>query len=363
MWYKINNEEGINTPSMLLFPDRIRGNIQKMIDIAGNPDRLWPHVKSHKIPEVVDMQIEMGITRFKCATIAEGEMVASRNPTHILIAYPLIKSGIDRFLKLVEKFPDTRWALVTDSKEAVKEIASKNDLNLNFDVFLDVDMGMHRTGIAPDQGLDIYQMLVETPNISCGGLHLYDGHLHQPDREEREQAMLDSYKGAALFMDAIRERGWDIPLVIAGGSPTFPLYAKMDTALSPGTTILWDAGYGHDFPELEFQPAAVLIARIVSKPGSNRICVDLGHKAVASEMKHAPVALPQLKEFEIETHSEEHMVIRTEESDNWHIGDCLYATPWHICPSMDLDETALVVKEKEVVDEWNMIARKRKITI
>ena len=52
-WYKISNENTIETPSLLLYSDRIKENIQKMVTISGNPERLWPHVKSHKIAEIV----------------------------------------------------------------------------------------------------------------------------------------------------------------------------------------------------------------------------------------------------------------------------------------------------------------------
>jgi D-serine deaminase-like pyridoxal phosphate-dependent protein len=107
----------------------------------------------------------------------------------------------------------------------------------------------------------------------------------------------------------------------------------------------------------------VLITRIVSKPGVNLLCVDLGHKSVASEMPQPRAIFPQLSEFRIVTHSEEHMVIETKESDKWEVGDCLYGIPWHICPTMALHESALIVEDGHVVDEWTVLARKRKITI
>jgi len=75
-------------------------------------------------------------------------------------------------------------------------------------------------------------------------------------------------------------------LIIAGGIPTFPIHSKRkNVVVSPGTPLLWDQGYTNLFPDLNFRPAAVLLSRIISKPNSNLICFDLGHKSVASEMQ------------------------------------------------------------------------------
>ena len=81
-WYEINNIDEIDSPAMVVYPDHIRKNIDKMIETVGTPDRLWPHVKTHKMTEVAQMQLEKGITQFKCASIAEGEMLGSSMPSH-----------------------------------------------------------------------------------------------------------------------------------------------------------------------------------------------------------------------------------------------------------------------------------------
>ena len=75
--------------------------------------------------------------------------------------------------------------------------------------------------------------------------------------------------------------------MIAGGTPTFPMHAEAsDRICSPGTSVLWDAGYAEHFPDLAFEWACVLMGRVVSKPTPESLCLDLGHKSVASEMPH-----------------------------------------------------------------------------
>ena len=76
-WYTVSNADEIPSPALLVYPDRVEENIRRMIRVAGGVERLRPHMKTNKLPEVIRMQIDQGITKFKCATIAEAEMVAA----------------------------------------------------------------------------------------------------------------------------------------------------------------------------------------------------------------------------------------------------------------------------------------------
>ena len=75
-WYCLLNETEVPSPALLLYRERIEENIRRMLEIAGGPERLRPHVKTHKLPQLVQAQVAAGITKFKCATIAELEMTA-----------------------------------------------------------------------------------------------------------------------------------------------------------------------------------------------------------------------------------------------------------------------------------------------
>ena len=84
-WYKTENENSVFTPAVLLYPDRIEENIRRMIAVAGHPDRLRPHVKTHKIAELITLHLKMGISRFKCATLSEVKMVAAQGAPDALV--------------------------------------------------------------------------------------------------------------------------------------------------------------------------------------------------------------------------------------------------------------------------------------
>jgi D-serine deaminase-like pyridoxal phosphate-dependent protein len=114
---------------------------------------------------------------------------------------------------------------------------------------------------------------------------------------------------------------------------------------------------------MEFLHAAVLMTRIVSKPAGGLICLDLGHKAVASEMPHPRIKFMNLNEYTVVNHSEEHLVINTPEAAIMKTGDVLYGIPWHICPTVDRHDFVTVIENNHATGRWNVEARKRYISI
>src|SRR5438445_9669770 len=101
-WFAGQNAGEVPSPALLLYPDRVRENIRRMIRIAGGTKRLRPHIKTHKLAEVVRMQLEAGITKYKCATIAEAEMAAGAGAQDILLAYPIVGPNVTRLLELAK---------------------------------------------------------------------------------------------------------------------------------------------------------------------------------------------------------------------------------------------------------------------
>ena len=107
-WFHVANGAEIPTPALLVYPDRIQENIRRMIRVAGGVKTLRPHMKTHKMPEVIRMQLEQGITRFKCATIAEAEMTAAAGAEDVLLAYQPVGPNVERFLELAAALPVRR---------------------------------------------------------------------------------------------------------------------------------------------------------------------------------------------------------------------------------------------------------------
>ncbi len=296
MWYKPTHEASIYTPAVLVFPDRIEENIRRMIKLAGTAERLRPHVKTHKMAEVIRLQLQHGIKNFKCATLTEVEMVAANGGEDILLAYPLTGPAIGHFLNLLERFPEVIFAVTVDSRAVAQKLSDEARLRgVKLRVFVDLDNGMHRTGIAPDQADELINFILNNQNLSLGGFHIYDGHIHEKDVAKREVHCNRDFESVNSLVEKMEEKGIEVKELACGGTPTFPIHARYASrTLCPGTPLLWDAGYAGAMPDLDFLPAAVLATRVISKPGEN-VCFDLGYKAVASEMPHPRVEFLDLE--------------------------------------------------------------------
>jgi D-serine deaminase-like pyridoxal phosphate-dependent protein len=365
-WFYIEDEVAISTPALIFYKERIEHNLQLMLKIAGGPDRLRPHVKTHKCGQIIKRQVELGITKFKCSTIAEVEMTADAGGLDIMLAMPPVGTNAHRLAELAVKHPNVRFSTIADDEETVRFIAAAAQQHrVNLPTYLEMDCGMARTGIVPgEQAKYIAHMIKETPRVGLAGLHAYDGHIHDADLATRRQRCEEAFAPILAFEKELRGEGIIVKELVAGGSPTFAIHAgHADRTLSPGTTVLWDFGYGDRHPDLPFLPAAVLLTRVVSKPGTNRVTVDLGHKSVAPENPHPRVRFEELPDANFVMQSEEHLVMELEQRERFLIGQALHGIPKHVCPSVSMHGEAVIVEGMKVVDRWPITARNRRITI
>jgi D-serine deaminase-like pyridoxal phosphate-dependent protein len=373
-WYSITNIDQLDTPALVVYPARVRENIRNAIALVGDPARLRPHVKTHKSPEVTRLQLEAGIRQFKCATIAEAEMLAIEGAPDVLLAYQPIGPKAARLVALIRKYPATKFSCLIDNEDAARAMAATfAGAGLTVPVWLDINVGMDRTGIAPGDGAArLYELAKELEGIIPVGLHAYDGHIRDAD----PVAMAAKVDAAFAGVRALREvlGGPGVPL-IAGGSPTFPVHARRsDEICSPGTFVYWDKGYADQFPDQPFMPAALVVSRVISLRGDSRICIDLGHKSIAAENELTKRAsfLNALGLRPI-GQSEEHLVLETVSGPGsgsagngghgFRIGDVLYGVPYHVCPTVALYDRAYTIEDGRVTGEWKNTARDRKLSV
>ena len=367
-WYELQNENEIDSPALLIYPDRVQHNINCMIaSVGGDPKRLCPHVKTHKMQEVVQLQLAAGIDRFKCATIAELEMTLLAGAKNVLIAYQMTGPKIQRFLAVTQHFPDASIAALVDNVDSAQQLATTfaaKELSAN--IYLDVDNGMHRSGYPLNEDtFDMVAQLCKIAGLSFKGLHIYDGQFRTKQVAERVEASNAAFHPVYALVDRIAKELKIDAEIINGGSPSFSAAAARENVFcSPGTTLLWDYGYAQMVGEIPFQWAAILMTRVISKPTEGVITLDLGHKSVASEKVLAKrIHFLNLTDYEATGHSEEHLVLRVKDWHNIKVGDVFYGVPYHVCPSVALHEEAQVMRDNVAVETWQVVARKRRISL
>lgn len=378
-WFSISNVQTLDSPSLLIYSERVRRNIRQMIEQSGGVAQLIPHIKTNKMPAVVALMLEAGISRFKCATIAEAEMLALTGAKYVLIAHQLVPPKTARLLALKQKYPDVFFASLVDNLHTAHEhsefFMSNNAVS---EVFLDVNNGMNRSGIElSDATFDLYTQIATLPHIHLHGLHVYDGHIRDASFDTRKDKIESGFEAVESLCRKIAEFQEKLPtvegapMVIAGGTPAFSTHNNhLERFCSPGTCVLWDWGYSQILFEQSYEYAALVLTRIISKPHQGLISIDMGHKAIAAENPiDKRIRFLNLENYELISQSEEHSVVRVND-DAWkqlQVGDVLYGIPYHVCPTVNLYDEAYWVEESPkgntVVGVKEVLARKRKITV
>jgi D-serine deaminase-like pyridoxal phosphate-dependent protein len=367
-WFELHNIATVDTPAVLVYPERMRENILLLKKTVGDVQRLRPHIKTSKMVEAVQLLREEGINKFKCATIAEAEMLGLAGAGDVLLAYQPVGPKVSRLLEIVEQYPDTKYSCLVDNAASALAIAALFlTAQRSMPVYVDLNIGMNRTGIEPGPNgaaLELYAELLHMPGITPLGLHAYDGHLHDTDIGIRTEKCNAGFAPVIALAAAIAETGAPAPRIIAGGTPTYAIHAaRPGVECSPGTFIFWDWGYRQHLPEQDFNYAAAVVTRVISVIDGNHLCVDLGHKSVASENPQPRVHFLNVPDAVPQGHSEEHMVVKVPDTSLYPVGTVFYGIPMHICPTVALHERVGVVEDNNCVDYWKVVARDRKIMI
>ena len=363
-WYRFEGVEQVDSPALLIYSEKVVQNIELVKTMVPSVDMLRPHVKTNKSADAATLMIQYGISKFKCATIAEAEMLGMIQAKDVLLAYQPTAAKLQRLLKTISAYPETKFSCLVDNIDTAVMISNAaQQMEISVAVFIDLNVGMNRTGISPALAFDLFIEVMLLPGITFSGFHAYDGHIGDKDLVERAEHCDIDFASTEVLRKKIQGYGYPNPLLVAGGTPTFNLHSKREhVECSPGTFIYWDKGYYDAMPEQDFSFAAVVLTRVVSLPDESKICIDLGHKAIASEnsLQNRVYFLkaPALKPY---SHSEEHMVIEAGEGHGYKIGDLLYGVPYHVCPTVALYNKAYIISDNKLNGAWPITSRGREI--
>ena len=157
-WFIVSNCENIDTPALIVYPQRVKANIDLLIGMIDDKTRLRPHVKTCKSIEAAGLMLKAGISKFKCATIAEAEMLALAQAPDVLLAYQPTGPKLKRFFELTKKYPTTTFSCLVDTVAVADEISNfACQSSLTISLYIDLNVGMNRTGIVPENAFALYK--------------------------------------------------------------------------------------------------------------------------------------------------------------------------------------------------------------
>lgn len=343
--------EDLQTPTLLIDLDAVAHNLATMRHyLDGEVARWRPHVKTCKVPAVLEMLLAAGVRRFKVATSRECEVlldVAGRRAVDVLFALAHQGPNLARAAELLRAHPHHRFAMLSESPEHATALQA-----VGFGVFVDLDPGYHRTGI-PLRDRDRIDAVCAAAGPALAGLHCYEGHLRAGTPGERAAAARSIYAELVAMARALPAPGE----LTTSGSTTFPFalaYEPLrgfDHTVGPGTVVYWDA-QSQQLGIEGFACAVQVQARVIAAPSRDRITLDAGSKALdAASGDPCAVALGTWR-LRALTPSEEHLPMVVEQGEAPPLGALIRLVPRHVCPTVNLADHAVLIEQgrlREVV--------------
>ena len=338
------DRDDLGTPALAIHGPTVRANIVRILDAVGDPACWRPHLKTTKLPEIWSMLIDAGIDRFKCATTREMETLLSITPdVDVLLAHNPSPAALKRVGELAASHPAARLSVLVEDEQGAAELPE------GVGAFIDINSGMNRTGIPIGQ-----QERIMMVALACGermrGIHFYDGHIRDGSEDVRRDRAHAGYD-ELLQIDAILN---GVDEIITSGTTTFVhalsharLVATLRHSVSPGTVVFHDA-LSQRMPEisrLALEPAAAVLAHVVSRPTEEIFTLNAGNKSIASDAGDPCCVVLGHPRFVPLHPSEEHLPMRSLDKELPERGELLVLIPEHICPTVNLARYAILLEE------------------
>jgi 3-hydroxy-D-aspartate aldolase len=357
--------ENVETPALLADLDVMERNIAEYAAVADEHDvALRSHVKTHKNAELAALEVEMsGGHGICCQTVGEVETMARNGIDDVYLSYQVVgEAKLDRLCWLDGKLD--ALATTVDSAATIdmlQDAAADHDRTLH--AVLEIDMGLHRTGVDPNQAVGLAERVAAAENLAFDGILAYDSHVKAISETEQEFAE-NCWEAMELADDVVTEietAGIPVAEVKVGGTATsrYSCRHPVVTEINPGMYPFNDAG------ELHLRPwevsktdcAATVVTTVISVPNEDRLVVDGGSKTFSLDKPQMPVPKHR-DDIEYANASEEHGWIDTSDStESFAVGDRLEFIVPHVCTTINLHDVIVGVRDGRVEELWEVQAR------
>jgi D-serine deaminase-like pyridoxal phosphate-dependent protein len=361
------HQEELDTPALLVDLDQLEANIADMAAFAAQAGvQLRPHAKTHKTVEIGRMQLQAGAVGLTVAKLSEAEVFAAAGITDLLIAYPLV--GPIKQRRLFKLLEQAKITTVLDHLEVATALSKTAvEFGRELPVLVDVDTGMHRTGVpAGEAVVDLVLQVARLPGLHFAGILTHEGHAIMGETPEQMRAMgLAAGEAMVRTAEMLRAAGLGVETVSVGLTVTAKITASVAgiTETRPGTYVFYDRSGVHHGVASWAQCAARVLATVVTRPAADRVLLDAGSKTLTSDLTIKRPSVPGYgyvvghPDWTIEKLSEEHGWVTIPADDPVRIGERVEIIPNHICPVVNLFDDMTLVRGAEVVGQWAVAAR------
>lgn len=356
------------TPALVLDLDAFERNLARMagfLEAAGL--RIRPHAKTHKCSEIARRQLAAGACGICVASIREAEAMVAAGISGVLITSPVAgKAKVDRLRAILSAAGDLM--VVVDHPDNVRELdAAARSMGRRLDVLVDLDIGMHRTGVAtPADAAALATLIEETDGLAYRGIQAYSGQVQhiEPygERDRTYGVQLDRLRAA---VEALSVAGRPPEIVTGGGTGTFAIdiARHLVTEHQAGSYIFMDVEYnaveivrGENRPP--FDTALVMRNTVVSVNTPGVVTIDGGFKCFATDGPTPTIHAGAPDGARYEFYGDEHgRIVFADPSDRLVLGAAVEIVTPHCDPTVNLHDYYHVVQDDRLVDIWPIDAR------
>ncbi|MBW2367931.1 MAG: DSD1 family PLP-dependent enzyme [Deltaproteobacteria bacterium] len=353
----------LDTPCLVLDMDVLEQNLQKMqaaVKSAGKD--LRPHAKAHKCSALARKQIETGAIGPCVAKVSEAEVLVKAGLDGILITGPVVTSHkVERIVDLITTDPSLM--VVVDHPGNIELLnAVLRARGMSMGVLIDVDVGLHRTGVRPSDALKLAAHIVNNPNLHLRGIQSYAGHVqHIRSYATRKQASRRCMQEAARVFNELRDTVPTCTLFSASGTGTFDIDLTIPeiTELQVGSYVCMDTAYlaigsaDNDTRFVPFDPALRLLTTVISANHKGLVTVDAGLKTLYKDGGKPQVIVPEKSTLAYDWFGDEHgMITSADNSALPPLGAVLELVTSHCDPTVNLFDRFYLTRGETVVGTW-----------
>lgn len=358
----------IDTPALLIDNDRLQKNIRFMQDKANKYHvNLRPHIKTHKMPRLAQMQLAAGAVGITTAKIGEAEVMAAHGIRDIFIANEV--AGEIKYKRLKHLNQQIDISIGVDSVDNMIEIKRHFQGDAKpLQVLIEIEVGENRSGvILEDDFKRIVDRITLTPEVRLKGLFCHEGHCYGAnDSEECKKFLLESEERILRFAGMMSDMGIEPEVVSIGSTPSLMVGEIIQgiTEIRPGTYVLMDMYQANAIKTTE-RCAATVLGTVISTPNAERFITDTGAKALTLQTQVGGMCATQgfgyikgsNNKFVSLAYDEHGIFYDRELRSVLKVGDKIEIIPNHICPVSNLYDKAYLVSDGKVLEEMPISCR------
>ncbi len=350
----------LDTPVLVVDLERFESNVAAMALYCRRQGVSWrPHSKSHKSPDIARIQLAAGATGLTCAKLSEAEIFVAHGVGDILLANQLASSSrLQQLARLQER---GRIIGIVDHAEALAmAMAAGQYTGIDIPLIVDIDIGMHRTGVQPGPGvIELARGVHEGKGVCLLGVMGYEGHvLAEHPASVKETAARQALDHLVEARDQLLADGLPCDIVSAGSTGSYDLAATHDaiTEIQAGGAIFMDAMYRDRFHVDDRFSTALSLLTTVTGRHADHIVTDAGFKTL-SAFHHQPQVLDR-EDLEFGYLSAEHGVYRLlKGASGPALGERLRLLPGYGDSTTVLHDHFIAERDGRVERVWPLTAR------